>query len=47
MIAFNVLSGICDTRITAIKRFFTDSSGRALKMVECDFPVQWAGAAWV
>jgi hypothetical protein len=32
-------------RFTAIERFFTDSSGRALKMVECDFPVQWAGAA--
>ena len=29
---------------TAIKRFLTDSSGRALKMPECDSPVQWAGA---
>jgi hypothetical protein len=36
MIAFNVLFGISDTRFTAIKRFFTESSGRALKMVECD-----------
>ena len=33
--------------LTAIKRFLTDSSGRALKMVECDSPVQCAGAALV
>jgi hypothetical protein len=47
MIVFNLAFAISDACFTAIKRFLTDSSGRALKMVECDLPVQYAGAATV